>query len=492
MPHLSRRSFLASSAAGAAALWLPARPAFAAPATVIAATTRTIEVKGRAATVFGLIQPDGTHGLHALASDNFHIRLENRLDEETLIHWHGLTPPADQDGVPELSQSLLAPGAAHTYDFPLRQAGTNWMHAHHGLQEQRLLAAPLIVRDPAEAGADIDEVVVLFHDFTFRDPEEVLAELRQGGHGAAAAVGVAAGAAMDHGAHGGHAAMAQGAGHGGHGGAAVEAHLNDIAYDAFLANDRTLGDPEVFPVERGGRVRLRLINGASATNFWIDLGELEGQLVAVDGVAVAPVAGRRFECAIAQRLDIVVELPREAGAWPVLAVVEGERARTGVVLATRGARIGKLDGTAHAAAAPVGLALERQLRAARPLPERPADRQHLVRLSEAPGYVWMLNGKAHGEHVPLRVAEGERVEVTFVDDTTMAHPMHLHGHHFQVVAVNGARFAGAVRDTILVPSKGSVTIAFDAVNPGHWPLHCHHLYHMAGGMMTTIEYEPRV
>jgi len=50
--------------------------------------------------------------------------------------------------------------------------------------------------------------------------------------------------------------------------------LNDIDYDAFLANDRTFSDPEVIRTEPGGRVRLRLINGASATQFWIDLGAL--------------------------------------------------------------------------------------------------------------------------------------------------------------------------------------------------------------------------
>jgi FtsP/CotA-like multicopper oxidase with cupredoxin domain len=70
----------------------------------------------------------------------------------------------------------------------------------------------------------------------------------------------------------------------------------------------------------------------------------------------------------------------------------------------------------------------------------------------------------------------------------MAHPMHLHGHYFQVVALNGERFEGAVRDTVLVPVGASVTIRFDARNPGNWPLHCHHLYHMNSGMMGTIAY----
>jgi FtsP/CotA-like multicopper oxidase with cupredoxin domain len=497
MQHPSRRQLLACTAAAGmlasvSSLLSPGRSAWAAPTTTVRAGTRVIEVKGRPATVFGLTQPNGSHGLVAQAGQRLRVNLENHLEEETLIHWHGLMPPWQQDGVPGLSQPSLAPGGSYDYDFPLTLPGTNWMHSHHGLQEQRLMAAPLIVRDPAEAGEDLQEVVVLFHDFTFRDPDEVLAGLRGGGHGGTAAM-TAPG--MEHG--GGHGAMVQGTmGHGtmGHGtmdhGTMTTSmvHLHDVDYDAFLTNDRTLDDPEVFRVDRGGRVRLRLINGATATNFWLDLDSLEGRLVAVDGMPVLPVTGQRFEFAIAQRLDIIVELPQSEGAWPIFAVREGERARTGFILATRNGAIGKVSDEADSSAAPVGLALERRLRAAEPLPTRSADRQHSLTITEAPGYVWMLNGAVHGAHAPLTVREGERVEVTFTDQTSMAHPMHLHGHHFQFVAINGERFAGALRDTVLVPARGSVTVAFDAINPGKWALHCHHLYHMAGGMMTTVEY----
>lgn len=487
MPRSSRRQFLASTAAAGMLGAVPSllslgRPAWAAPIPTIHAGTRAIEVKGRPATVFGLTQPDGSHGLVAQAGQRLRVNLESQLREETLIHWHGLTPPWQQDGVPGLSQPPLAPGGRYDYDFPLTLPGTNWMHSHHGLQEQRLMAAPLIVRDPTEAGEDLQEVVVLFHDFTFRDPDEVLAGLRGGGHGG---TGAMTAPAMDHG--GGHGAMDHSAM--GHGAMTTSAaHLHDVDYDAFLANDRTLDDPAVFRVERGGRVRLRLINGATATNFWLDLDSLEGRLVAVDGMPVVPVDGRRFEFAIAQRLDIVVQLPESEGAWPICALREGERARTGFILATRGGAIRSVSEEADESAPPVGLALEGRLRAAEPLPARRADRRHSLTITEAPGYVWMLNGAVHGAHAPLTVREGERVEVTFTDQTSMAHPMHLHGHHFQVVAINGERFAGALRDTVLVPAGGSVTVAFDALNPGKWALHCHHLYHMAAGMMTSVEY----
>ncbi len=104
-------------------------------------------------------------------------------------------------------------------------------------------------------------------------------------------------------------------------------------------------------------------------------------------------------------------------------------------------------------------------------------------------YQWSINGVAYTEATPpLPVAAGERVELVFVNQTMMPHPMHLHGHVFQVVAVNGERFAGAMRDTVLVPPATSVTVAFDADNPGWWALHCHLLYHMEAGMFTTVRY----
>jgi FtsP/CotA-like multicopper oxidase with cupredoxin domain len=498
MMHFSRRKFLASAAATgglavAPSLLLPARPAVAASHTTITAGSRVIEVKGRAATVFGLTQPDGRHGLMLNAGDRFRARLNNRLGEHTVIHWHGLTPPWRQDGVGGITQDPIAAGEGQDYDFLVSAAGTNWMHSHAGLQEQRLLAAPLIVRDPAQAGEDVQEVVVIFHDFTFRDPEEVLAELRGAGHGKAPALRMGAMEGMDHGA------MAMGAtsgtSMGGTGGAMSGmamggmAHLQDVEYDALLANDRTLNDPEIFSVERGGRVRLRLINGAASTNLWIDLDRLRGRLIAVDGMPVQPLEGPRFEFAVAQRLDILLDIPSEGGAWPIFAAQEGGRSRTGFVLATSSADIRKLEEAADAEYPPVGADLEQRLRALNPPSQRPADRQRMIMLGEASGYIWTLDGKIHGEDTPIQVSEDERFELTFMNHSTMSHPMHLHGHHFQVIAVNGKRISGAVRDTVLVPANmGSVTIAFDATNPGKWALHCHHLYHMAGGMMTSLEY----
>ena len=121
---------------------------------------------------------------------------------------------------------------------------------------------------------------------------------------------------------------------------------------------------------------------------------------------------------------------------------------------------------------------------------RKADRVHILNLTgEMAGYVWSINNVVWNKDTPpLAVAEGERVELVFVNQTPMPHPMHLHGHEFQVVEIDGERFPGAVRDTILVTPGRRVVVAFDANNPGWWALHCHLLYHLEAGMFTTIRY----
>jgi FtsP/CotA-like multicopper oxidase with cupredoxin domain len=478
MNRLSRRRFLATGAI--TGILAPcARASHAHPgSTQLRVTRRVIEVNGKAANVFGLIHRDGRHGIVADAGQRFHVQLLNELDEHTLVHWHGLTPPSDQDGVPELSQPSLKAGSDYEYDFALARPGTNWMHSHVGLQEQQLLAAPLIVRDPAEAGRDEQEVVALLHDFTFRDPAEILAGLSGGMGGAGDSEGMAG---MDHSAMGS-GAMAD-----------VQPHLNDIEFDAYLANDRTLGDPQTVRVEAGGRVRLRIINAASSTNFWLDLGALAGDLVAVDGHAIAPLSGSRFPLAIAQRADIRLRLPAGVGAYPILAVREGDTARTGIILATAGAAIARIPGRAETPTGALDLGLERRLAAVDDSlagnADRPVRRHVLDLTGSMMGFVWGFNGRHFGEDTPLAVRQGERVEIRLVNRTDMSHPIHLHGHPFQVIAIDDGAFAGAVRDTVLVPAGASVTIAFAADNPGHWAFHCHNLYHMAAGMMTSVQYE---
>ncbi len=488
MTHdLTRRGFIAASAAMAASTALP-RLAFGQSAPLsLKAATRVLEIDGKAATVYGLINGVGGQGLILDPGQQFRVDLTNSLDVETIIHWHGQLPPNVQDGVPNLPMPLLKSGEMRSYDY-VPNPGTHWMHSHVPVQEMNLLAAPLIVRSAADVAADRQEVVMFLHDFSFRRTEEVLAEITGGmaGHDMAA-MGTAgkadtgmSGMDMSGGDMSGmdKSAMAMG-------GMAMD--LNDFNFDAYLANDRTLSDPEIVAVEKGGRVRLRIVNAASATTFWIDTG-VPARLVAVDGHAIVPMPGMRFGMAMAQRLDIEIDLPGD-GAFPVLALREGARERTGLILATTGAQVSKIGGMsdADAPAFDTDMAQEMRLQAANPLAARAVDRSHMIMLAGSmQPYLWTIDGQTWDTHKPIIATSGERVELMLHNMSMMGHPMHLHGHVFQVVNINGKAMNGAMRDTVYVPPMAMVTVALDAGEAARWMLHCHHMPHLSTGMMTEF------
>ena len=471
MQRLSRRGFLAASAALAAPLFLPLGLRAEKAPRLLRATTRTLDIGGRAVSVTGILNDQGKTGLILNPGEGFRLDVVNELDAPTSLHWHGQIPPNAQDGVPDMPQPALAAGERRSFDFAATP-GTHWMHSHIPVQEMELLAAPLIVRRAEDVAADRQEVVILLHDLSFRPAEEVLAEITGGMGGMAHDMGT-----MGHGMSmmGG---MARGA-----------MDLNDFAFDAYLANDRTLDDPEVVAVDKGGRVLLRIINGSAATVFWIDTGALRGRAVATDGNLIRPVVGSRFGLAMGQRLDIELDLPAEGGAFPILALREGAVERTGIILASKGAAVERIAGASVAAhpAFSGDLTQEAQFSAFMPLADRPVDRADTLMLggSMMP-YLWTIDGQGWGTHRPVEARSGERVTLTFHNMSMMAHPMHLHGHHFQVVALNGRAVTGAVRDTVHVPPMGMVTVALDAGEAARWMLHCHHMPHLATGMMTEF------
>jgi FtsP/CotA-like multicopper oxidase with cupredoxin domain len=309
----------------------------------------------------------------------------------------------------------------------------------------------------------------MLSDFSFMKPKEVLAQLRAGGKKP-----MGAPMKMD----------------------ASKPDANDWNYDAYLTNDRTLDDPEVVRVEKSGHVRLRIINGSSGTNYFIDLGSLTGELIATDGMAVQPIRGNRFSLAIAQRIDVRVQIPAGGGAFPILALRELSKEQTGLVLATAGAKVARMPVKAETATGLLNLDQEKTFVAADPLKPKPVARSYVLRLGgNMMTYQWMINGvvfdveNPQSEKAGVLVKRGERVELKFVNDTPMSHPMHLHGHSFQVTNINGQAINGAVRDTVLVTGKSNVTVIFEANNPGLWYLHCHVLWHLAAGMATLVQYQ---
>lgn len=417
---------------------------------------RQITVGGRQAEVFCLVQPDGTYGLTLSKGSAFDVWLENNLQVPSSVHWHGIILPNGQDGVAFITQYPIYPKSAYRYQFPLVQAGTYWMHSHYSLQEQDQLSAPLILKGPEDHEIADREVVLFLTDFSFKSPEEIYANLRCPRQ-----------------------KMPQ-----------KMPDLVEVDYDAFLTNSRTIDDPDVVEVQPGNLVRLRIINGSSATNFFVSFGPLEAEAIAVDGNRIEPLNGGRFELAVAQRIDVLVKIPDKGGAFPIIAQGEGTDKQTGLILATKAAPLPSLS---PRAAEKVGALTNKSEALFHPLSQlvsKPVDQKINIDLggSMSP-YEWTLNSQSWPNATPILVDKGTRVEITFKNLSTMAHPMHLHGHVFQVTALDGNPLSGPMRDTVLVLPNSSVTIQFDADNPGVWPLHCHVLYHLEAGMMTVVRYK---
>ncbi len=153
---ITRREWLIGSAAG---LLASATRAHAQPPKRLTVTSRVLDVNGRPAKVFGLLGPDRQPGLTLAPGERFAVTLDNQSGTDTIVHWHGQLPDWKQDGFPWPQTSPIAAGAAKSYDFaPI--PGTFWMHSHQGMQEQQLMAAPLIVQDAASRSVDMQEVVL--------------------------------------------------------------------------------------------------------------------------------------------------------------------------------------------------------------------------------------------------------------------------------------------------------------------------------------------
>ena len=127
------------------------------------------------------------------------------------------------------------------------------------------------------------------------------------------------------------------------------------------------------------------------------------------------------------------------------------------------------------------------LKALTPQPDtRAAERELVIRLGGTmERYIWTMNGKKFSDAEPLQVKYGERIRLKFINDSMMAHPMHLHGMFMQLE--NGQSAANMPnKHTVIVPPGKTVTTLLTADELGEWAIHCHLLYHMSAGMMNKL------
>jgi FtsP/CotA-like multicopper oxidase with cupredoxin domain len=468
-PSVSRRTALKYGLAAGAGLALarPVRPARAGEA-------RTLRPRPAQTSFFGAAGPEtaiwGYDGLvpgpeiRVRQSELFGVVVENDLPQETTVHWHGIRLPHAMDGVPDLTQPPIQPGARFHYEFRLPDAGTFWYHPHVRSSEQqgRGLYGALIVEEAAPPRVD-REVVWVIDDWRLDEA-----------------------------------------------GAIHESFDNpmDLSHAGRLGNVATLNglDSREFPVRAGERLRLRLINTANARHFALAFAGHEPTVIALDGQPVTPHAPPKGVIVLppAGRADVILDMAGRPGEryavndlfyprqnFQFLELVYDELPPL---------RDSPLD-------APVALP-------ANPLPEpdlAEAARHEILlgggamsglveaiydgrRLALADlarrGKVWALNGiVAHRDDMdPLLVFQRGRSQVLALrNDTAFPHPMHLHGHSFRQLTRNGEPVPHRPwLDTLLVAPDETAEIAFVADNPGDWLFHCHVLEHMQAGMAAVF------
>ncbi|MER5442944.1 multicopper oxidase family protein [Streptomyces sp. NPDC002790] len=429
------------------------------------------------------------------AGDTLDLTLANHLPEPTSMHWHGIALRNDMDGVPDLTQKSVAPGADFTYRFKVAHPGTYWFHPHSGTQQDRGLYAPLIVEDPKEPLSYDKEWVVVLDDWVDgvagSTPDAVLKELRKGmDHGG----GGMENGGMDHGAHGMSMSMDSGETSSpsadspsrmmmGAKSELLGGDAGDVKYPHYLVNGRTPGAPSSFEAHPGDRVRIRFINAGGDTAFRVALGGHEMTVTHTDGFPVRHAKTDSLLLGMGERYDVLVTAGD--GVFPLTALAEGKKASGMAVLRTgsgatpaASARPKELDGrllTADKLRADDSVALE----------SRKPDRTIKLQLTGGMAkYDWAFNKKPYDADQRYPVRAGERVRLVFANSTSMWHPVHLHGHTFSLANAAG----GPRKDTAIVLPNATVTADFDADNPGLWMVHCHNVYHSEAGMMTVLGY----
>ena len=394
--------------------------------------------------------------------DILNVQLVNHLEQATAIHWHGIRIDNRMDGVPDFTQKPVNQGDRFDYSFSVPDAGTYWYHSHVTSSEQvaRGLYGVLIVEESEPYAAD-RELTLVVDDWRLNQLGEIDPSF---------------------------------------------GNMHDISHGGRLGNWITVNGkstPE-FPVSRGERVRLRIVNTSNSRIMTLQISDHQPWTIALDGQPYGPVqnSSGKLTLAPAQRADLIVDFNADIGAQVPLNFIHDrgvvpiaqfiiQRAQNWVenrdappplpgnpiptMLDEENAFKAELQMSGGAMGGMRGAVFEGQDMDIRELVNR--------------GKVWAFNGVIGPTNKPFfSVKRGQTVIIDMINDNRWPHAMHIHGHHFRVIEANGKRVDDSPwRDTTLLFGMDRSRIAFVADNPGKWLLHCHMLEHQVGGMATWFE-----
>jgi FtsP/CotA-like multicopper oxidase with cupredoxin domain len=464
---VSRRRFLLTAAAIGLASAVPEAGYAAAPRTYrISAAHGTAHLAGAQYPKTSIWSYGGSvpgPEIRVRQGQSLRITVDNRLDEETTVHWHGLRVPNAMDGVPQLTQRPIGPGETFVYEFEVPDAGTYWYHPHQRGFEQvgRGLYGPLIVEERVPLPVDRDITWVL-DDWRLTSDAQISDDF---------------------------------------------GNMHDVSHNGRVGNTVTVNGSimETFDVRGGERIRLRLINAANARIFGLDFRGHRPIVIAADGQPVEPHEAPDNQVILgpAMRVDLILDMTGRPGErftvvdsfykdleYRLLDLVYGpERLRKQPLAPPAPLASNTMPEPDLATAKRHSIVFGGGMMGGAMMAMMEGQQMDMREMMHN-GMAWAINGVAAKGHVmdPLMtLARGRSYVLSMNNDTAWHHPIHLHGHSFRVISRDGqpTRYR-EWQDTVLMNPRERVEIAFVADNPGDWMFHCHILEHMAGGMMGVI------
>ncbi|MCD1259205.1 multicopper oxidase family protein [Paenibacillus athensensis] len=422
------------------------------------------------------------------------VNLKNQLQEPVTIHWHGVPVPNAMDGIPGVTQNAVQPGQSFTYEFKADVPGTYWYHSHQDSVNQldRGLYGSFIVEPKEGTRVDRDYTLVLDEWMSSGEmsgmnmsggnmSEMDHSKMNMGNSDSKdnkSDMNISAGnmSGMDH------STMNMG---------------HDMSmYDLYTINGKSGSLVDHLPVKQGDKVRIRLIN-AGYLSHQIHLHGHEFKVIATDGqpinnpgilkdnvVSIAP--GERYD------IEFVANNP---GQW--LIEDHGDKAAVKGMKATityEGAPVGSDKANETEKLTAVDMSRYGQASTANFTLGQKYTLEYTMNLNtemKKGEMVYTINGKTFPETEPINVKEGDTVKVRLVNNSkTDDHPMHLHGHFFQLLSKNGKPLEGSpvIKDTLNLKPGEEYVVAFKANNEGNWMFHCHDLHHASAGMVTELKY----
>ena len=477
------------------------------------------------------------------------LSVTNNLDEDTSIHWHGLLLPFEMDGVPGVSFPGIKPGETFNYEFKVRQAGTYWYHSHSGLQEQMGHYGPIVIDPAGEDPVKYDrEHVIVLSDYSFMHPHEIFRKLKAHAgyfnHQKQTVAGLLAGKDQSFKDRKEWSAMRMDPtdvldvtgstytflvnGHG----------PKDNWTGLFAPGERVrlrfvnAGAMTIFNVRIPG-LKLSVVQADGQNVRPIEVDEFQIAPAETYDVIVQPMDARAYtlvaeaadrsgmgRATLAPRLGMSAEVPplrerplltmRDMGmdhsAMAGMGGMEMDHSGMSMRDGRNAPNVPLGPGVQMISPMPAdrtgdpGQGLEsvghrvltyRDLVSLDPNPDpRPPSRELEIHLTgNMERFMWAFDGVGYSHiKAPIPFAFNERVRVVLVNDSMMAHPIHLHGHFYEVVTGNPGHHPR--KHTVNVLPGGKVAFDLTADEPGDWAFHCHLLYHMHAGMFNVVTVRP--